>query len=602
MLIPEDLLPPISGANPSGEDLRYDPVYDQIREARREESDAAQGDWQRERKKADPRLVIKLCSETLSSRSKDLQVAVWLTEALVRTEGFGGLRRGIALLAGLLERYWDSLYPAIDDGDPGFRAAPLDWLGGARAAELLRRVPVVTRGGLDWFAYGESRTVGYEKDAEGNDDKLKARESAIADLKTTAEVFDAALTGTPKAFYEQMGVDQQSCLESLDSLNRFCEEKFGRDAPSFSPLRAALEELSRTTRTLLTRKREQDPDKADAAGESSEPEDAARATEEAEALGESAPHLSVSKKSKTADPENIPDAFQRVVVLAKYLRQASPYSPVPYLLLRALRWGELRASGDNPEAACLEAPSSELRKRLRQSAAEGEWHQVLQMVEDAMAQPCGRAWLDLQRYATNAMRETDSAYEPCRIAIEAELRALLVAYPALPEMSLNDETPTASPDTREWIRQLVAVPKSEIREAPCMDEERGQGAQAQVADAFELARRALSSGRADEAIQILMSELALEQTGRARFQRKVQIARICVDAGLDRFAFPILESLAAEVDDRKLEEWETREMVAYPLSLLLRCMRSVKQDPLQEDQIFKRLCRLDPVQALELGR
>jgi len=47
----DDLLNPIPGNNPCGENLRYDPVYDKIKEARFEVEDyAPQGEWQRARK------------------------------------------------------------------------------------------------------------------------------------------------------------------------------------------------------------------------------------------------------------------------------------------------------------------------------------------------------------------------------------------------------------------------------------------------------------------------------------------------------------------------------------------------------------------------
>src|ERR671929_14367 len=60
MPLRDDLLTPIPGANPAGIDLRYDAVYDRIREARREDDDAPQGDWQRARKVADLALVTNL--------------------------------------------------------------------------------------------------------------------------------------------------------------------------------------------------------------------------------------------------------------------------------------------------------------------------------------------------------------------------------------------------------------------------------------------------------------------------------------------------------------------------------------------------------------
>ena len=54
-----DLLNPIDGPNPSGADLRYDEIYDKIKEARREEAVPPAGMTERDRKVADNPLVIK---------------------------------------------------------------------------------------------------------------------------------------------------------------------------------------------------------------------------------------------------------------------------------------------------------------------------------------------------------------------------------------------------------------------------------------------------------------------------------------------------------------------------------------------------------------
>src|ERR1019366_2864828 len=122
MPLPDNLLNPIAGENPSGEDLRYTPIYDQIKEARREEEEAAQGDWGHEVKKADSPLVLKLTTEAIGTKSKDLQLAAWLTEALVRVEGFAGLKQGLQLLHDLTATFWDTVYPQLEDGDAELRA------------------------------------------------------------------------------------------------------------------------------------------------------------------------------------------------------------------------------------------------------------------------------------------------------------------------------------------------------------------------------------------------------------------------------------------------------------------------------------------------
>jgi hypothetical protein len=77
MPLREDLLTPIAGENPAGEDLYYDKVFDQIKEARREEEDdLPAGDWGRSQvKKADHRAVIKLAGEALGQR--EARIFAW---------------------------------------------------------------------------------------------------------------------------------------------------------------------------------------------------------------------------------------------------------------------------------------------------------------------------------------------------------------------------------------------------------------------------------------------------------------------------------------------------------------------------------------------
>src|SRR5579872_122710 len=125
----EDLLKPIEGSNPSGVDLRYDELYSKVKEARREEAVPPAGMSEQDRKVADNPLVIKLATEALTKKTKDLWLAAWLTEAWLKVSGFAGLKQGLTLCHGLVENFWDTLYPEIEDGDMEIRAAPLEFLG-----------------------------------------------------------------------------------------------------------------------------------------------------------------------------------------------------------------------------------------------------------------------------------------------------------------------------------------------------------------------------------------------------------------------------------------------------------------------------------------
>ena len=82
--------------------------------------------------------ICELADRTLRERSKDLEIACWYCEALVRTASFSGLAQGLELLARLVETYWDQgLYPVEDEDGVETRIAPLAGLIGRGVAGSL---------------------------------------------------------------------------------------------------------------------------------------------------------------------------------------------------------------------------------------------------------------------------------------------------------------------------------------------------------------------------------------------------------------------------------------------------------------------------------
>jgi type VI secretion system protein ImpA len=596
MPLPEGLLNPIPGDNPSGKTLRYDPVYDKIREARREEDVLPQGDWSREVKKADFPVVIKLATEALSTKSKDLQLAAWLTEAILFRDHVAGLQEGLDLLRGFMETFWDTLYPEIDDGDLEFRAGPLGWVG-SKLDGPVRRLPL-TKSKFDYFKYQESRRVGYEADAV-SEEKAAARAAAIAEKKCTAEEFDEAVRATGDAYYEKLSTNLVAATESLQSLETLSDEKFGREAPSFANLRTALEELQDFVKQYHKHAEELTEETAAAQAEEVVDEGAATAASGAPAG---------KKKSVSAEPADRDDAIGRLTVVAHFLRHESPLNPVPYLLLRALRWGELRGAGAALNPALLEAPPTEKRTLIKKMSMEGDWAGVLENSEQAMSLPCGRGWIDLQRYAVRACEALGSEYEPVAAGIRSGIKALLTDYPDLLNSSLMDDTPTANAETQTWLKESILPPPSapapsepEFAPAAMSRSSTSENANGEkAAEVIELAMKAARAGKVQEAIGILTREMNNERTGRGRFQRHIQLANIFLATKHEAIAYPILVELAEEIERRKLEEWEEAAIVAQPLALLYRCAEKLGRDDAEKEKIYQKLCRLDPGQALAL--
>ncbi len=602
MPLRDDLLNPIPGKNPGGENLRYAAIYDKIKEARREEDDAPQGDWQHERKAADYPLVLKLAGEALATRSKDLQIAVWMTEALIKEESFAGLRAGMDLISGMIGTFWDSLYPEIEDGDLELRAAPLDWLG-SRVDALLRSRPI-TKTGVHWYQFKEARSVGYETDAADDSAKQEARAAAIAEGKMTGEDWDKAFNATPKAFYVHLESALDGILEVVDALSGLCENKFGNEAPSFSPLRTTLEEIRHTVHGLLQKKRETEPDES-SAGEEAPIEEVLQEDESSPTESAVAPRVKARPAGGPLAPEPVDrdDAFSRVVSIAGFLRREDPYSTTPYLLLRGLRYGELRSAGSDLAANLLEAPPSEIRQSLKKAANDGEWQQVIEIAEGAMGMPCGRGWLDLQRYVYRAAYEL--GYSQVQAVIRAEVNALLADYPGLRQAVLLDDTPAANPETQSWLDEIAPAAAEPVYSPLPIAEEvfsRKQEGDPEAPDANELALEAARAGRQQEAIEILMREATAEKSGRGRFQRRLQLAQLCISMGYEHIAHPILEQITAEIDSRGLEGWEAAALVAQPFSLLYQCLTKSQAAPEVKQKIYDRICRLDPIQALACGR
>ena len=231
---------------------------------------------------------------------------------------------------------------------------------------------------------------------------------------------------------------------------------------------------------------------------------------------------------------------------------------------------------------------------------------MLELGEAAMGLPCGRGWLDLQRYVFRAANEM--GYYQIASAIRAEVNGLLADYPALRQATLLDDTPAANPETQAWLDEIAAAPPAEAAYAPAAMEDATEASWAapdggpEIVDANDVAMQAARAGRPQEAIEILTREATAEKSGRGRFQRRLQLAQLCMNMGYERIAHPILEQLAAEIDSRGLEGWEAAPTVAQPLALLYRCLEKLDTAPDLKQKVYDRLCRLDPLQALACGR
>jgi type VI secretion system protein ImpA len=107
----------------------------------------------------------------------------------------------------------------------------------------------------------------------------------------------------------------------------------------------------------------------------------------------------------------------------------------------------------------------------------------------------------------------------------------------------------------------------------------------------------IRSGQTEAGIAEMTALAQRETSGRTRFQRKLLLADTAMHMKKDALARSILEELAEQIDGFKLVEWETTDVVGAVWTRLYRLYKSSGNDE-RAQQLYQRLCRVDPWQAL----
>src|SRR5215475_13546575 len=81
--------------------------------------------------------IVRLSVSILSAKSKDLQMASYLSYALFEKHGYSGLEAALTLYHDLLEEYWHDLFPQKLRG----RIAAMTWIAEKLDRAVMRRHP-----------------------------------------------------------------------------------------------------------------------------------------------------------------------------------------------------------------------------------------------------------------------------------------------------------------------------------------------------------------------------------------------------------------------------------------------------------------------------
>lgn len=349
------LLQPLSESAPCGEDVSFSEVYDRIREERRaDDPSLSQGDWQTELKAANWRNVVELSSQVLSGQSKDLQAAVWLGEALIARHGLAGVADACDLLDGLLEHFWDGLYPPAEGDDLDERASRLAWFN-QYATLALRNAPLASdeppMSLNDWQISREVDNLARQN--------REAWQTAIDEGKPDGETFDQALrkSGRDNITSTLTALDQ--ALAAHKRLDAQVDARFGRQAPSLVGLGEALEQARQVMQRVAQSLGLQAPAVTDERSEDTALTPSLASHAEKQALpiagSPSLAHHALATKQ---------DALRQLKEIAAFFRQSEPHSPVAFLVERAVAWADMPLDQWLGEVVDDEAVLGQIRERI----------------------------------------------------------------------------------------------------------------------------------------------------------------------------------------------------------------------------------------------
>lgn len=354
-----ELLAPIPGSDPAGSDESFSDQFDRIREARRaDDTTLARGDWQRELKVADWRVVQSLSEDVLLRSSKDLQAAVWLGEAVISQHGLEGAKETFDLLSGLLETYWEGLYPRADDGDLEERAGKLAWFAtyGARALQMMT-LNSDAQAALtlsDWIDSREVDNLGRQN--------AEAYQAAMDEGRMNGDTFDSRIILTEDAFIGERIDQVAAARESYSRFSTLSDAKLGRDAPNLASIDDALKKIQQIYAKVATAKGMGGVAEVDEAGEpvSSAASMAGSVGGSSGSGGGGGVALDLSAGSLASKEA----ALRAISEIAGFFRRTEPHNPVAYLLDRAVEWANMPLEQWLAEVVRDESTLSSIRERV----------------------------------------------------------------------------------------------------------------------------------------------------------------------------------------------------------------------------------------------
>jgi type VI secretion system protein VasJ len=317
------------------------------------------------------------------------------------------------------------------------------------------------------------------------------------------------------------------------------------------------------------------------------------------------PQPEAVEMASEADAQKIAaSGFKIIGRAASYLINNHSVSPLGYRYARMSVWSSIE---DLPMAAdgnktIIPPPDLQFVNILKDLKAKGNFKNLLEAAESKVVELI--FWLDLNRYAAEALTGLGDQYEKAKDAVCMETAFFLNRLSGLDGLAFADGTPFADNETKEWIREIgfsdvteMAAPVTPI--SPSGEDGQGKNVLAEeIANAHMLAK----TKKLKEAVELLSDNLKKSVSDKEKLLWRIGLSQVLIGSKKADMTLPHLEHILSDIEDYKLEKWDP-DIALNGYKTVLAALKTQKDDDAKSKakDILGKIAKLDAVEAFKIG-
>jgi len=377
---------PITEENPCGVDITYDPKFEELQKEIDKLSVVSQAgediNWNK---------IIETASEITKNHSKHILVCVYLSFALIKTQGFKGAVYGSELIKDLISNFWNNMYPPAKRKKGRINA--INW----------------------WF------------------NKL---DLYLKELIPDENIIDNDAIALKKN------------IQKIDSL---LAEKLGNSAPVLRPLIQKIERIEAD----IPKKEEPKPKVKEIKSEEKSAdikEKIVQTEKPVQKIPESGTIFEITDIKDAL--KTINQGTELLIKAANFIFNKDLSNPQCYKIFRFYIWSSTNQLPmlESDNKTLIPAPDSKIKSGIELLFKSNDFENIIITSEKTLRNYI--FWLDLCRFSIDAMTELGRKFEKAKITIESETIEFIKKLPGIENLSFSDGTPFADNETKAWLKKL----------------------------------------------------------------------------------------------------------------------------------------------------